>query len=224
MNVPFFQVDAFTGKLFGGNPAAICPLTEWLEDATMQAIAEENNLSETAFFVKEGGCYRLRWFTPEVEVDLCGHATLASAFVLMTQLDPQMAEVRFQTRSGELRVSRNDDLFSLDFPAKPPAPCDMPELLVEALGEEPEEIWAARDYMAVFDSEETVRSLQPDMVKLARLDKFAVIVTAPGESADFVSRFFAPAQGVPEDPVTGSAHCTLIPSWSDALEKEMMIA
>jgi len=224
MKIPLYQVDAFTGRLFGGNPAAVCPLESWLDDETLQAIAGENNLSETAYFVFNGDGYQLRWFTPEVEVDLCGHATLASAYVLMNHLNPECSDVRFRTKSGELRVTRNDDLYTLDFPARPAAPCDVPEQLIEALGIKPQEVWAAKAYMAVYESEDEILDLKPDMELLAGLDKYATIVTAPGQSADFVSRFFAPAAGIPEDPVTGSAHCTLIPYWSDCLGKQTLLA
>jgi PhzF family phenazine biosynthesis protein len=222
--LPIYQVDAFTSQIFGGNPAAVCPLDEWLDDARMQSIAAENNLAETAFFVKRGDRYDLRWMTPRVEVDLCGHATLASAFVIFEFLEPNRQSVSFDTKSGELMVRRDGDLLRLDFPARPPERCDpMPEL-AEALGAEPAELWAARDYMAVFGAEKEVRALQPDMQRLANLDRFAIIVTAPGNDVDFVSRFFAPAQGIPEDPVTGSAHCTLIPYWSRRLDKTKLSA
>ena len=224
MQIPLYQVDAFTTRRFGGNPAAVCPLDDWLEDPLMQSIAEENNLAETAFFVPEKNGYRLRWFTPTTEVDLCGHATLASAYVIMNHLNGGNGQVRFETRSGELVVTREKDVYSLDFPAMPPSPCEVPEGLIQALGEDPEEIWAARDYMVVYEAEEQVRYLTPDLAALAELDKFAVIVTAPGNTVDFVSRFFAPSRGVPEDPATGSAHCTLIPYWSDALDKQKLIA
>lgn len=224
MKIPLYQVDAFTGTIFRGNPAAVCPLEQWLDDDLMQSIASENNLSETAFFVKNGDWFQLRWFTPAAEVDLCGHATLASAFVLMSELEPARQEVVFVTKSGELRVTRSNDLFTLDFPSRPPAPCDAPESLAEALGAQPQEVWAAKAYMAVYESADEVISLQPDMKALEKLDRYAVIVTAPGEEADFVSRFFAPKVGVPEDPVTGSAHCTLIPYWSDCLGKQELIA
>lgn len=219
MILPLYQVDAFTGKLFAGNPAAVCPLESWLGDRQMQSIAAENNLSETAFFVRNGDVYDLRWFTPACEVDLCGHATLASAFVVLEYLDRSAAAVRFHTKSGELRVRRNGDLLTMDFPARPPQPCDPLPALAEALGKPPRELGAARDYLAVYDSEEDVRSLDPDMRALAAVDHFAVIVTAPGKDVDFVSRFFAPAEGVDEDPVTGSAHCTLAPYWAQRLGK-----
>jgi PhzF family phenazine biosynthesis protein len=219
-----YQVDAFSSKIFAGNPAAICPLEEWLTDAQMQSIATENNLSETAFFVREGDGYRLRWFTPTVEVDLCGHATLATAFIILNQLTPSENSVRFQTKSGTLVVQREGDLFSLDFPSRPPADTDVHPKLVEALGGNPEVVLAARDYLVVYKSEDQVRKIKPNMQLLAEADKFAVIVTAPGKGVDFVSRFFAPAKGVPEDPVTGSAHCTLIPYWAKRLGKQKLHA
>jgi PhzF family phenazine biosynthesis protein len=224
MDIPLYQVDAFARRVFSGNPAAVCPLDEWLDDATLQAIATENNLSETAFFVREAAGLRLRWFTPGCEVDLCGHATLASAFVLMNYLEPGVNEVRFQSRSGELRVDRDGDLYALDFPSRPPQRVKPPAEIVAAIGIEPDEMWKSRDYMAVYATEQHVRALTPDMAKLAAFDLFAVIATAPGRSADFVSRFFAPGQGVPEDPVTGSAHCTLVPYWSQRLGKKSLHA
>jgi PhzF family phenazine biosynthesis protein len=222
--IRIYQVDAFSSQVFSGNPAAICPLEEWLPDDQMQAIAGENNLSETAFFVRNGDGYGLRWFTPMVEIDLCGHATLASAFIILNDLTPSENSVRFQTKSGTLVVTREGDLFSLDFPSRPPAECKTPSHLVEALGGNPEAILAARDYLVVYGSEDEVRKLEPNMQLVSQLDKFAVIVTAPGKDVDFVSRFFAPAKGVPEDPVTGSAHCTLIPYWSKRLGKKKLHA
>ena len=224
MQIPLFQVDAFSDRLFAGNPAAICPLETWLPDDAMQAIAAENNLSETAFFVREGDGYRLRWFTPGVEVDLCGHATLASAFVIMTSLDPSVQSVSFQTRSGKLTVQRDGDLYAMDFPSRPPERCEAHPRLVDALGTAPLEVLAARDYLAVYRDEDEVQSLQPDMELLSQIDRFATIVTAPGRKYDFVSRFFAPAKGVPEDPVTGSAHCTLIPYWARRLNRTVLRA
>jgi len=222
--IRIYQVDAFSSQVFAGNPAAICPLEEWLPDDQMQAIASENNLSETAFFVREDEGYRLRWFTPVVEVDLCGHATLATAFIVLNQLTPSANSVRFQTKSGTLVVNREGDLFSMDFPSRPPAESEAHPKLVDALGGKPEQVLAARDYLVVYASEEEVRKLEPNMQSLSEVDKFAVIVTAPGKDVDFVSRFFAPAKGVPEDPVTGSAHCTLIPYWSQRLGKKKLHA
>ena len=224
MQIPIYQVDAFTSRRFAGNPAAICPLEDWLPDEQLQAIALENNLSETAYFVPNGDHYKLRWFTPGVEVDLCGHATLATAFVIMTELAPERREVRFQTRSGELVVTRDGDRFKMDFPARPPSECTVYPDLIGALGATPERVLAARDYLVIYGSEAEVRGLRPSMERLAQVDRFAVIVTAPGNDVDFVSRFFAPAKGVPEDPVTGSAHCTLIPYWADRLGKKQLHA
>ncbi len=224
MRIPIYQIDAFTSRAFAGNPAAVCPLESWLADGTLQAIAAENNLSETAYFVKRGERYHLRWFTPAVEVDLCGHATLASAFVILNYLEPGRESVAFDTQSGELIVRRNGDLLSMDFPARPPVECPAPAILEKALKQHPVATFMSRDLMVLMESEAQVRSLKPDMGLLAQLDAFAVIVTAPGEDSDFVSRFFAPAQGIAEDPVTGSAHCTLVPYWSRRLGKKSLHA
>jgi len=224
MKLPIYQVDAFTSRLFAGNPAAVCPLEKWLTDEQMQSIAAENNLAETAFFVQNNGGYDLRWFTPKVEVDLCGHATLASASVILQDFAPAAQSVKFHTKSGTLIVNREGDLLSLDFPARPPAECTAFPQLLPALGGNPEAVLAARDYLVVYGSEDEVRQLAPNMEVLMKVDRFAVIVTAPGKEVDFVSRFFAPAKGVPEDPVTGSAHCTLIPYWSKRLGKSKLHA
>jgi PhzF family phenazine biosynthesis protein len=224
MRIPLYQIDAFTSRLFSGNPAAVCPLEDWLEDGVLQAIAAENNLSETAFFVKRGERYHLRWFTPTLEVDLCGHATLASAFVILNELEPSRDAVVFDTLSGELRVNRDGDLLSMDFPARPPEPCEVPPKLVAALGRAPQATLTSRDLMAVFATEEEVRSMAPKMALLAEVDAFAVIVTAPGREVDFVSRFFAPRAGIDEDPVTGSAHSTLIPYWAKRLSQTTLHA
>ena len=226
--IPIYQVDAFTDRLFAGNPAAVCPLTDWLPDDLMQKIAAENNLSETAFFVPRDDEFELRWFTPEVEVDLCGHATLAAAFVLLDLLEPDRPCVTFRSRSGRLHVTRDGDLFSLDFPGQPPAPIPEPPGLSEALGAQPASYLESRDIIAVFDDPEVVRSLAPDMEKLGAVEGFAVCATAPGAGrdgdVDYVLRFFAPAQGVPEDPVTGSAQCSLAPYWSERLGKTVLRA
>lgn len=225
MRIPIYQVDAFTGELFRGNPAAICPLDRWLPDDLLQSIAAENNLSETAYYIPDRDGYQLRWFTPGVEVDLCGHATLASAHVIFSiRRESSDPRISFFTKSGRLVVERDGDLYELDFPSRPPTPCPDDPALFEALGATPASLLGARDYLCVFDSEEQVRALQPDMQELARVDRFAVIVTAPGRDCDFVSRFFAPAKGVPEDPVTGSAHCTLVPYWSKRLNKTKLLA
>jgi PhzF family phenazine biosynthesis protein len=219
VRIRLYQLDAFTDRLFHGNPAAVCPLDEWPEDETLQAIADENNLSETAFFVEEGHGYRLRWFTPRTEVDLCGHATLASAWVIFHRLEPDTAAVRFETRSGTLTVVRRDEDLIMDFPARPPEPKEAPRALIEGVGAEPAEVHASRrDYVLLYGSEEDVRKLRPDFARLRGLDRLGVIATAAGNGSDFVSRFFAPSVGVHEDPVTGSAHCTLAPFWSERLE------
>ena len=213
MQIPLYQVDAFTSELFGGNPAAVCPLPEWLPDETLQAIAVENNLSETAFYMPAEDGYHLRWFTPEIEVDLCGHATLATAHVILNCLGSDADHVRFDSRGGELIVRRDGDRLSMDFPSHPPKPYDPPEGLLEALGGEPLEALRGIYTLVVYGSEQEVRGLSPDIAGLATAGD-DVIVTAPGDDSDFVSRFFAPMCGIPEDPVTGSAHCTLIPFWS----------
>jgi PhzF family phenazine biosynthesis protein len=219
MKIPLYQIDAFTSHVFHGNPAAVCPLAEWLDDSVMQAIAQENNLSETAFFVKEGEDYRIRWFTPVAEVDLCGHATLASGFVIFNYLDPTINEVTFRSRSGPLSVRRKEGLLSMDFPSQPPRSCSPPRELLDGLGGSPLEALCSEDYFVVFTSEGDIRGLNPDMEMLKGLDLRGVIVTARGDEVDFVSRFFAPRLGVEEDPVTGSAHCALIPYWSQRLGK-----
>lgn len=226
MHLPIYQVDAFAEKLFGGNPAAICPLTEWLPDATMQAIAAENNLAETAFFVREGADYALRWFTPAVEVDLCGHATLASAHVVFAFLEPERASVNFRTlKAGTLTVARHGDMLMMDFPARPAAAVEPPPGLLAALGGSPREVLKARDHMVVYGSAAEVAALKPDFAALGRLDCWAAIATAPGEDGtDFVSRFFAPRQGIDEDPATGSSHCTLVPYWAARLGKRELKA
>jgi len=196
-------------------------LQQWLPDDQLQAIATENNLSETAFFIPNGNEYKLRWFTPATEVDLCGHATLATAFVIVSELAPEKREVRFQTRGGELVVTRDGDRWMMNFPARPAAECAPHPDLITGLGGNPEKVLAARDYLVVYRTEAEVRALRPNMDLLAKVDRFAVIVTAPSDqpdhAVDFVSRFFAPGKGVPEDPVTGSAHCTLIPYWAERL-------
>jgi PhzF family phenazine biosynthesis protein len=224
VRLSLYQVDAFTSRVFGGNPAAVVPLDSWLPDATLQAIALENNLSETAFFVREKAGWHLRWFTPTQEVDLCGHATLGAAYVLFHHVQPGLERVEFASRSGPLVVTREGDWLVLDFPSRPPQPVAPPLGLIEALGAKPTEVLTSRDVVAVFDTEAQVRALRPDMARVAALDTFAVTVTAPGTDVDFVSRFFAPRAGVPEDPVTGSAHCSLVPYWSRRLGKTRLTA
>ena len=224
MKLKLFQVDAFTDRPFRGNPAAVVPLEQWLPEATLQAMAAENNLSETAYFVKQGGAYHLRWFTPTREVDLCGHATLATAWVLWERLGEHAPLIRFETRSGELRVTRDDGWLWLDFPADPAQPSVVPSALVSGLGRPPREVLLARNYVAIYDSEEIVRLLTPDFRRLATLGNHGVIATAPGKDCDFVSRFFGPQFGIDEDPVTGSAHCTLAPLWSVRLGRTALRA
>ena len=224
MKLKQYQVDAFAPRLFEGNPAAVCPLQGWLDDNLLQAIAAENNLSETAFFVPSGEGFELRWFTPVDEVELCGHATLASAHILFEKLGYKEKVIRFATRSGELTVEKRGDGLRMDLPALPPAPVAAPAALVEGLGVAPLEVLAAGDYLAVFESEAAIRAIHPNHAALERLDLRGVIVTAPGDNTDFVSRFFAPALGVPEDPVTGSAHCILAPYWAGKLGKNTLTA
>ncbi len=224
MKIKQYQIDAFATRAFEGNPAAVCPLESWLDDGILQAIAEENNLSETAFFVPSEKGFELRWFTPVKEVDLCGHATLASAHVIFEILGYTKLTITFETRSGDLFVERHGKLLKMDFPARPPAPCMLSEILLKGLGQRPVEVLAANDYMAVFDSEATVRAITPDQSLLSQLDLRGVIATARGTDVDFVSRFFAPKSGIPEDPVTGSAHCTLAPYWANKLGKNILSA
>lgn len=224
MQISIYQVDAFTDKLFGGNPAAVCPLEEWPDDQVMQSIAAENNLAETAFFVRTGDSFKLRWFTPAVEVDLCGHATLASAHVLFNHLGYHGTTIRFQSRSGELRTTKSGDLITLDFPTCRPKATQKPEVLARALGKEPIEVYAASSLLTVFALQEDILYLKPDFDLVKQADPHAVIVTAPGKDCDFVSRFFAPNYGINEDPVTGSAHTVLIPYWSARLEKKKLHA
>ncbi len=225
MNLQIFQVDAFTGKPFGGNPAAIVPLESWLEADLMQKIALENNLSETAFFVKAGDGFDIRWFTPTYEIDLCGHATLASAFVIFEILKAETDIVKFHShKSGTLEVVKEGDLLILDFPSRPVSPVEAPDGLIEAIGKEPKEIFKARDYFLVYETEQEVLEIKPTFSKLLEIDAHGFIVTAKGDTCDFVSRFFAPEVGVFEDPVTGSAHCNLIPFWAERLGKTKMYA
>ncbi len=224
MQLPIYQVDAFSNRAFGGNPAAVCPLESWLDDATLQRIAEENNLSETAYFVAEGEGYRLRWFTPAVEVDLCGHATLAAAWVLFNELGERRETLRFFTRSGELRVSRDGEFLAMDFPLKHPQPETVPAGLAEALGCRIDALYRSDDYVVVVDSQATVEGLQPDFVALNRYDVRGIAVTAPGSDFDFVTRWFGPRVGINEDPVTGSAHTSLATYWSERLGKRSLTA
>lgn len=225
MKLQIFQIDAFASRPFAGNPAAVVPLDAWPPDDVMQAIAMENNLAETAFFVPGEKGYDLRWFTPTIEMDLCGHATLATGFLLFEILGTDQTILRFHTRSGELTVEKSDGRYVLDFPSRPGVSAEAPSGLIEALGsKQPSGVLKSRDYMLVYESEADIRAIKPNFEALAAIDTHAVIVTAKGDDADFVSRFFAPEVGVPEDPVTGSAHCTLIPYWAAKLSKNELFA
>lgn len=224
MKLKLYQIDAFTSRTFKGNPAAVCPLEQWPEDALLQAIAEENNLSETAYFVPSGKGFHLRWFTPVSEVNLCGHATLATAFVIFNIIGYNRQAINFETRSGDLEVIRYGDILIMDFPARSSTVSVAPKDLIEGLGKEPIEVLASDDYIAVYKTEDDIISITPELMKLKKLDLRGVIITAPGKEVDFVSRFFAPKYGIDEDPVTGSAHCELAPYWSAKLGKKRLKA
>ncbi len=224
MKIKQFQIDAFIGRVFGGNPAAVCLLQSWPEDNILQSIAEENNLSETAFFVSSENNFELRWFTPVKEVDLCGHATLAAAHVIFEHTECPSDYITFKTKSGNLTVRKNGNMLEMDFPLYMPKLSVMPDYLAEGLGKTPVTVLEAQDYIVVYDSEETVRSIVPDQTLLNRLGLRGVSVTAPGDNVDFVSRFFAPKLGVQEDPVCGSSHCELAPYWADRLNKNILKA
>ena len=225
MKIPLYQVDAFTSNIFEGNPAAVCPLKEWIDEGIMQNIAQENNLSETAFFVRRDNDFEIRWFTPVTELDLAGHPTLASAHVILKELKINLDKIIFKTKIKDtLNVTHKDNKYLMDFPSRDPESDNNIDRVSEALGSRPKELFKHRDAVAVFDSEEEVKSIYPDMEKLKNLDYPAVIVTAKGINVDFVSRNFAPKLGIPEDPVTGSAHCELIPYWSKILNKKELLA
>lgn len=226
MRQKIYQIDAFTSDVFRGNPAAVCPLDEWISEELMQNIAAENNLAETAFYVKRSHFYELRWFTPETEVDLCGHATLASAYVLFHYEGETSNRIQFYSpRSGDLFVEKKGDLLELDFPKDHLEKVDAPEGLFESLGREGIEVLKGKtDYLVVYNSEEDIRAIDPNFAELGKIDARGVIVTAPGKHVDFVSRFFGPQVGVDEDPVTGSAHTTLTPYWSEKLNKNKLYA
>ncbi len=225
MKIPIYQVDAFTSKIFKGNPAAVCPLKEWLPDQIMQNIAMENNLSETAFFIEEGNKFHIRWFTPKTELDLAGHPTLASAHILINEYKTNYKSLIFETKIGDtLNVSINKNLYLMNFPSRPPKVVDDTRDIYEALGKKPVELLAHRDLIAVFENQNEISSINPDLEKLKKLYYPSVVVTAVGDNSDFVSRNFAPKLGIPEDPVTGSSHCELIPYWSKKLDKKDMIA
>ena len=219
MTLPIYQVDAFAAATFGGNPAAVIPLEGWIEEELMQKIAMENNLSETVFFVKEGDGYHIRWFTPEYEIDLCGHATLASAYIIKIFLEPHIQDIHFTTqKAGALKASAKEGLYTLDFPARMPQPCEVPAGLLKSLGiSVAVEVLRSRDYFVVLPNEESVVVCEPDYTVMKELDTIGVIVTAKGHSANVVSRCFYPGAGIPEDPVTGSAHCNIVPYWAQKL-------
>ena len=219
MVLKLYQVDAFTDKVFGGNPAAVIPLQNWIDEELMQKIALENNVSDTAFFVKTDEHYHIRWFTPTQEIELCGHATLASAYVIKTFLEPHLQEVVFTTeKAGELKTYIKEGMYALDFPARRPVACDVPDKLIESLGINAiVEVLRSRDYFVVLPGEEAVLNVEPDFNLMKELDCTGVIITAKGQSADVVSRCFYPGAGINEDPVTGSAHCNIIPYWADKL-------
>lgn len=224
MTLKLYQVDAFASKVFGGNPAAVCPLDSWLDDDIMQKIANENNLSETAFFVNEGQHYRIRWFTPTSEVDLCGHATLASAFTLFNKLGYSKGYIEFMSRSGKLIVEKKDDLLNLNFPARNPQPIKPNSMLLDALGVTPKEVFFDKSTICVLENEEVVRTLAPNVKEFLKLNTHGVIITSEGNNVDFVSRFFAPDVGIDEDPVTGYAHTLLTPLWAKKLGKSKLHA
>jgi PhzF family phenazine biosynthesis protein len=217
MEISLYQVDAFASKLFEGNPAAVCPLDEWLSDEVMQSIAAENNLSETAFFVPVGHGFHIRWFTPKSEVDLCGHATLASAYVLFNLLGYKRDVIEFNSKSGILSVTRDNEWLTMDFPAQPPVSCDIPEEIIKAFHVEPIECLKSEDLIVVFERETDVESANPDFSQLMKLDLRGVAITAKSNYWDFVARFFAPKYGIPEDPVTGSAYTQLVPYWTSKI-------
>jgi predicted PhzF superfamily epimerase YddE/YHI9 len=224
VRINIYQIDAFTDQLFGGNPAAVCPLVDWLDDEILQNIAIENNLAETAFFVQSSeNRFHLRWFTPEFEMDLCGHATLASAFVIIEELGNKYNEVLFDTQSGLLTVKKIGDYYELDFPSRPPKKSSLPKIIRNGLNIQPKEIWKARDYLLVYDTEDDIEGIKPNIAILNQIniDPGGIIVTSKGksENVDFVSRLFTPQATVFEDPVTGSAHCTLVPFWADRINK-----
>lgn len=224
MNIQIYQVDAFTNKLFGGNPAAVCPLEEWLSPEIMQSIAEENNLSETAFYVQKEQHFEIRWFTPRIEIKLAGHPTLATAHVIFSETGCTGKSIEFHSAGGILTVEKCDDLLWMDFPSSTFDKVEAPAELSAGLGKKPEEIYKGRDYMALYESEDDIASLDPDFNLLEKLDCLGIIATAGGKKCDFVSRFFAPLAGINEDPVTGSAHTMLIPFWANRLNKKQMQA
>ncbi len=230
MKLDIYQVDAFTDQIFGGNSACVVPLREWLPDEMLLKIAKENAVAETAFFVpnssQKGGDFNLRWFTPEIEMDLCGHATLAAAHILKTVLRYTGDCMVFHSRSGILQVSAEDDMYTLDFPSRVPVKAELPSIIKESLSKQPNEVLLSRDFVLIYSTEQDVRDIKINrqIVDQVNLDPGGIIITAPGEHCDFVSRFFTPQASIFEDPVTGSAHCSLIPYWSRRLNKKTMMA
>lgn len=224
MKLPLYHIDAFTSRMFGGNPAAVVLMDAWLPDRALQAIAAENNLAETAFVIPHGEVMPLRWFTPTLEVDLCGHATLAVADVLFRYTFPSARLLTFSTRSGNLTVTRDGDLLAMDFPSRPGRPVEITDTVIAALGVRPKELYEARDLLAIYESESQIRDFRPDFGRIVSVDTFAITISAPGEVVDYVYRFFAPRQGIPEDPVTGSANCTLVPYWAARFGKSELVA
>ncbi|MDY6856382.1 MAG: PhzF family phenazine biosynthesis protein [Thermodesulfobacteriota bacterium] len=218
MEISLYQIDAFASELFEGNPAAVCPLNEWLPDQIMQSIAAENNLSETAFFVPKNTSFHIRWFTPKSEIDLCSHATLASAYVLFNILGYKKDKIEFDSRSGILTVTRDTEWLVMDFPLQPPVSCYIPDEIVAAFDKMPIECLKAEDFIVVFDREDDIESATPDLGQLLKIDLRGVIITAKSTRYDFVSRFFAPKYGIPEDPVTGSAYTQLVPYWASKID------
>jgi len=224
MKIPIYQLDTFTDRLFSGNPAAVCPLDKWLEDDVMQSIAAENNLSETAFFVKDGNAYNIRWFTPVSEVDLCGHATLASAYIYFKYIKHGGQTIKFNSHGGELIVNKDSYRLSMDFPARMPEKASLSDSLLSTLNIQPVEILASEDYMLVYENQDQIIDFNPPFKKLKEIGLRGLMITAPGKDCDFVSRFFAPKYGIDEDPVTGSSHCSLVPYWSKKLKKNTLHA
>jgi PhzF family phenazine biosynthesis protein len=226
MKLPIYQVDAFTDKIFSGNPAAVCPLDYWLPDDLLQKIAMENSVAETAFFTPISDGFDIRWFTPEIEMDLCGHATLATAHVICRHLNSPLSCLKFHSKCGTLNVTVENELLKMDFPSRKPEPSEVPKIILDAIKVEPIQVLKSRDYVLVFESEEIIRHMEPNqnILNQINLDPGGVVVTAPGDDVDFVSRFFTPQASIFEDPVTGSAHCSLIPYWSNYLGKRSMLA
>ncbi|MCT4638376.1 MAG: PhzF family phenazine biosynthesis protein [Bacteroidales bacterium] len=228
MKMKLFHVDSFTNTIFKGNPAAVCFLNKWLDDEIMSSIAVENNLAETAFCMVNEDGYHLRWFTPEYEIDLCGHATLATAHIIFTEIEPDSDRIEFESVSGTLTVTRdvNGKGYVMDFPSRMPVKSDLPDVILKGIGKDPVEVYKSRDYVLVYETEEDVVNINPDreLLNTINIDPGGVIVTAKGDDIDFVSRFFTPQASIFEDPVTGSAHCSLIPFWAERLGKQTMVA